>query len=332
MDEKKVFSIIDIAKRAGVSTATVSRVINHNGGYSKETEEKVRQTIDECGFTPNANAIGLRTNKSRCIGVIVPDVTNEFFAKIIQELDFYLLKHRYSLLICNSNEDYELENMHIRGLIEKNIDGIVYISGQNEIKNIYEIKNIPVVYIDRAPKNAEMLILSDNQTGGYLAAKELIDKGCSRILLLRDVRCASTIRYRKEGYMKALAERGIPYREELEASCFPEYAQARSVMERLVKSRGCFFDGIFATNDMMALACINVLMEAGIRIPGEVKVVGFDDISLTRFTSPQITTITQDTRQMALTAGKTVLKMIQKKEIKEKRTIIPVTLEVRGTT
>ena len=159
MDGNAKLSIVDVAKRAGVSTATVSRVINHNGGYSRETEEKVRRTIEECGFTPNANAIGLRTNKSRCIGVIVPDVTNEFFAKIIQELDFYLLKHGYSLLICNSNEDYELENMHIKGLIEKHIDGIVYISGQNEIKNINEIKHIPVVYIDRAPLNARMLIL-----------------------------------------------------------------------------------------------------------------------------------------------------------------------------
>ena len=109
MDDNAKLSIVDVAKRAGVSTATVSRVINHNGGYSRETEEKVRRTIEECGFTPNANAIGLRTNKSRCIGVIVPDVTNEFFAKIIQELDFYLLKHGYSLLICNSNEDYELD-------------------------------------------------------------------------------------------------------------------------------------------------------------------------------------------------------------------------------
>ena len=299
MDEKKKPSIVDVAKWAGVSTATVSRVINHNGGYSRETEEKVKKAVNECEFTPNANAIGLRTNKSRCIGVIVPDVTNEFFARIIQELDFYLLKHKYSLLICNSNEDYELENMHIRGLIEKHIDGIVYISGQNEIKHTGKIRNIPVVYIDRAPKNAEMLIMSDNQEGGYL---------------------------------RALREGNIPYNEELEVSCFPEYAQARSVMDRLMKSRGCFFDGIFATNDMMALACINVLLEAGVKIPEEVKVVGFDNISLTRFTSPQITTITQDTRQMALAAGSTILKMIQKKEIREKTTIIPVTLEVRGTT
>ena len=326
MDDNAKLSIVDVAKRAGVSTATVSRVINHNGGYSRETEEKVRRTIEECGFTPNANAIGLRTNKSRCIGVIVPDVTNEFFAKIIQELDFYLLKHGYSLLICNSNEDYELENMHIKGLIEKHIDGIVYISGQNEIKNINEIRHIPVVYIDRAPLNAKMLILSDNQEGGYLATKEMIDKGCRQILLLR------AIRYRKEGYIRALKENGIPYREELEVSCFPDYGEARKVMEWLVRSGGCYFDGIFATNDMMALACVNVLTENQIKVPGQVKVVGFDNISLTQFTSPQITTIAQDTKELALHAADTILKMIEDEEINEKKTIIPVRLEVRGTT
>lgn len=332
MDDNKKFSIVDVAIRAGVSTATVSRVINHNGGYSKETEVKVRQMIHECEFTPNVNAIGLRTNQSKCIGVIVPDVTNEFFARIIQELDCYFLRHRYSLLICNSNEDYDLERMHIKGLVQKQVDGIVYISGQNEIKNMNKVSHIPVVYIDRAPRNARMLILSDNREGGCLAVRELLDKGCSRILLLRDIRGASTVRCRREGYLKALGERGIPYQEELEVKCFPEYAGAHRVMEHLLKNQGCFFDGIFATNDMMALACVNVLMESGIKIPGDVKIVGFDNISLTRFTNPRITTISQDTRQMALAAGRTILGMIQKKEIKDTRTIIPVTLEVRETT
>lgn len=332
MDSAKRVSIVDIAKQAGVSTATVSRVMNQNGGYSKETEKRVRQTIAACDFTPNVNAIGLRTNKSRCIGVIVPDVTNEFFAKIIQELDFYLLKHGYSLLICNSNEDYELENMHIKGLIEKHIDGIVYISGQNEIKYINEIKDVPIVYIDRAPQNAKMLILSDNEKGGYMATEEMLKKGCSDILLLRDVRCASTIRSRKEGYVKALEKYGIPYREELEVSCFPDYEDAWKTMKQLIKSRGCFFDGVFATNDRMALASVNVLEDVGIQIPEQVKVVGFDNVSLTRFTNPRITTVSQDTKQMAICAGRTILKMIRKKEIKESCTIIPVTLEVRDTT
>ena len=157
MEGNKRVSIIDVAKKAGVSIATVSRVINRNGGYSKETEERVRKTIEECGFTPNVNAIGLRTNRSNSIGVIVPDITNEFFARIIRELDASLLSRRYSLLVCNSNEDYMLENMHIKGLAEKHVDGIIYISGQNEIKKMNEIKNLPIVYIDRAPKNAEVL-------------------------------------------------------------------------------------------------------------------------------------------------------------------------------
>ena len=332
MEGNKRVSIIDVAKKAGVSIATVSRVINRNGGYSKETEERVRKTIEECGFTPNVNAIGLRTNRSNSIGVIVPDITNEFFARIIRELDASLLSRRYSLLVCNSNEDYMLENMHIKGLAEKYVDGIIYISGQNEIKKMNEIKNLPIVYIDRAPKNAEVLILSDNETGGYLAGRELIQKGCRRILFLRDIRFASTVRSRKEGFVRALQEKGIAFNEELEMSCFPEYAEARVVMERLLKEKGCFFDGIFATNDMMALACVNVLTENQIKVPGQVKVVGFDNISLTQFTSPQITTIAQDTKELALDAADTILKMVEDEEIKEKKTIIPVRLVVRETT
>ena len=332
MEGNKRVSIIDVAKKAGVSIATVSRVINRNGGYSKETEERVRRTIEECGFTHNVNAIGLRTNRSNSIGVIVPDITNEFFARIIRELDAFLLSRRYSLLVCNSNEDYMLENMHIKGLAEKHVDGIIYISGQNEIKKMNEIKGLPIVYIDRAPKNAEVLILSDNETGGYLAGRELIQKGCRRILFLRDIRYASTVRSRKEGFVRALQEKGMAFSEELEMSCFPEYAEARVVLERLLKEKGCFFDGIFATNDMMALACVNVLTENQIKVPGQVKVVGFDNISLTQFTSPQITTVAQDTKELAIHAADTILKMIEDEEIKQKRTIIPVRLVVRETT
>ena len=104
------------------------------------------------------------------------------------------------------------------------------------------------------------------------------------------------------------------------------------MMERLLKEKGRFFDGIFATNDMMALACVNVLTENQIKVPGQVKVVGFDNISLTQFTSPQITTIAQDTKELALHAADTILKMIEDEEIKEKKTIIPVRLVVRETT
>lgn len=328
--EKKKVSIIDVAKQAGVSTATVSRVINGLGGYSKATEEKVRKTIEECHFTPNVNAIGLRTNKSHSIGVIIPKITNEFFAKIVHELDIYLVDHGYSLFICDSNEDHALEDMHVKNLIDKNVDGIIYISGKNNVVRFET--GIPFVYIDRAPEDADVLVLSDNVNGGYIAAKELLDKGCKRILFIRDLRAQSTYRYRKEGFLKGLQERGIAFDEEMELSCFPEFGSMQETLEKVIKSNGLFFDGIFATTDMMAVACLSLLNERGIQVPEQVKIVGFDNISITQFTNPPITTVSQDTRQMALTAGKTILRMINKQEIKNKRKVIPVKLEVRKTT
>ncbi len=321
-----------MAKEAGVSTATVSRVINNLGGYSAETEAKVKKTIEECGFTPNVNAIGLRTNKSHSIGVIVPDITNNFFAKIIHELDIFFLKHKYSLLICDSNEDYDLENMHINNLVEKNVDGIIYISGQNEIKNINNVRNIPVVYIDRAPQNAEVLILSDNEDGGYLAGKELIAKGCKKILFLRDTRLASTIRQRRRGFLNALDENGMALDNVMESTCYPVYEDAKETIEKLLDEKGCFFDGIFATNDVMALGCIHALKNHNISVPQQVKVVGFDNVSFSEFSNPPITTISQDTEALALKAGQTALDLICRKKIKDQVTIIPVTLVKRDST
>ncbi len=321
-----------MAKEAGVSTATVSRVINNLGGYSAETEAKVKKTIEECGFTPNVNAIGLRTNKSHSIGVIVPDITNNFFAKIIHELDLFFLKHKYSLLICDSNEDYNLENMHINNLVEKNVDGIIYISGQNEIKNINNVRNIPVVYIDRAPQNAEVLILSDNEEGGYLAGKELISKGCKKILFLRDKRLASTIRQRRRGLLKALDENNLSLDNVMESTCYPVYEDARDAIEKLLDEEGCFFDGIFATNDVMALGCIHALKNHNISVPQQVKVIGFDNVPFSEFSNPPITTISQDTEALALKAGQTALDLICRKKIKDKVTIIPVTLVKRDST
>ena len=129
--EQHKYNIIDIARLAQVSTATVSRVLHEKGGYSKETETRVRRVIAECGFQLNKNAQGLRTQRSRNIGVIVPDITNEFFARIIRYLELFFLKHQYSVLICDSHEDIEIEQLHIRNLKEQQVEGIIYISGRN---------------------------------------------------------------------------------------------------------------------------------------------------------------------------------------------------------
>lgn len=330
MSTKKL-SIIDIAKMAGVSTATVSRVINGNGGYSAETERKILDIIEKANYTPNLNAIGLRTNVSRCVGIVVPDITNEFFAKIVRVIDTFFLEQKYSVFICDSNEDERLEDMHINILMEKNVDGIIYISGHSDVREIDGKYSIPVVYIDRKPDHADILIESDNVHGGYLAARELIEKGCKKILLLRDSRSVSPVRHRHRGFLKAMSEEHIESVEYFEENVSPDYQSSKAkVLEILGK--GCSFDGIFATNDMMALGCLHALDEKGYKVPEDVKLVGFDDVSVSRFCNPPMTTITQNTDELGKLAAESLLKLMRKEEIKEREMIVPVSLNVRKST
>lgn len=257
--EQHKYNIIDIARLAQVSTATVSRVLHEKGGYSKETETRVRRVIAECGFQLNKNAQGLRTQKSRNIGVIVPDITNEFFARIIRYLELFFLKHQYSVLICDSHEDIEIEQLHIRNLKEQQVEGIIYISGRNANPIQESAFSIPIVYIDRKPEDVHIFVHSDNRQGGYLAARELIEKQCRSILFLRDQKKASTIRQRRSGYLEALEEAGIAFQESWEIMTKSDYASVFKTVTNLLMQKGCFFDGVFATNDNMALACLHAL-------------------------------------------------------------------------
>ena len=329
--EQHKYNIIDIARLAQVSTATVSRVLHEKGGYSKETETRVRRVIAECGFQLNKNAQGLLTQRSRNIGVIVPDITNEFFARIIRYLELFFLKHQYSVLICDSHEDIEIEQLHIRNLKEQQVEGIIYISGRNANPIQESAFSIPIVYIDRKPEDVHIFVHSDNRQGGYLAARELIEKQCRSILFLRDQKKASTIRQRRSGYLEALEEAGIAFQESWEIMTKSEYASVFKTLTHLLMQKGCFYDGVFATNDNMALACLHALHAQHIQVPDQVKIVGFDNVSISQFCHPALTTITQNTELMAEAAGDALLKRIHH-ELDKQEFIIPVSLCVREST
>lgn len=168
-------SIKDIARLAGVSTATVSRVINQNGRFSKETEARVRRIIRENEYVPNMSAKGLRTSRTYVVGIIVPDITNPHFSSLVLKLEINLFQRGYSCLICNTNESEKLERKHIQSLSAQNVSAIVLISGT---RNYSELDTLPVIYVDRpsrSQKSSGVIIESDNEQGGYLATKELKD-------------------------------------------------------------------------------------------------------------------------------------------------------------
>lgn len=330
MDTKKI-SIVHIAQMADVSIATVSRVLNQSGRYSTETEKKVLALVKEHGYTPNATAKSLRTNKTQSIGVIVPDITNEFFAKIVRAIENAILPYGYSVFVCDTHENEQVENKHVENLIAKNVDGIIYISGKSDIAGTQKNQRIPVVYIDRHPQNADTIIQSDNEQGGFLATEEMLRKGCRRIVILQDYRKLSTLRQRFAGYVRAHLMYGVELCEELQPEDSPGYHCAKARIKELI-AQGIGFDGIFATNDIMALGALHALSEEKIAVPNQVKLVGFDDISLSGFCEIPMTTVTQYTDKIGDLCVENLVQQMQGARMQKQNIVVPVSLHVRSTT
>lgn len=329
--EKKKISMVEIAELSGVSTATVSRILNKNGRYSPETEKKVMDIINKYDYKVNLNAKGLRTSKTQSIGIIVPDITNEFFAKIIRSVEIILLKKGYTLFVCDSNENGEIEDMHISSLAAKDVDGIIYISVKPDVKKIYDEYKIPVVYIDRRPQNAGTLIISDNELGGFLATEELIKAGCKRIVLLRDEHDYSTVLHRCKGYFNAHEKYGVKVCDRLIVESEVNYFSAHGAISRLI-AEGIPFDGIFCNNDLMAIGALHALREADLSVPQNVKLVGFDGTYLSEICDPPITTIVQNTEMLGEKSVEALLNLIKHEKNDDQIFVIPVELKKRSST
>ena len=332
MEDKKL-SMVDIAKLSGVSIATVSRIINKNGRYSKETEQRVLDVIEKSGYQLNLNAKSLRTNKSQTIGVIVPDITNEFFAKIIRSVEKYIMPKGYTVIVCDSDESEKLESTHISTLAAKGVDGIIHISTRSDVKKIHDMYPIPVVYIDRRPKNAGSLVISDNETGGFLATEHLIKKGCRRILMVRDKNSYSTVRHRCLGYLGALEQYSVVSDKSLIVETEVSYSAAKQLVTRKL-CEDSTIDGIFCNNDNMALGALHAALELGKKVPQDIKIVGFDDITIAQLCNPSITTVRQDTDLFGKKSVEILLGMMkeEKKAVIDEVAVIPVSLIERNST
>lgn len=332
MKKEKKISIKELAKLSGVSIATISRVINKKGGYSEETEKRILKLIESNSYKQNVNARSLRTKKSQTIGVIVPDISNEFFAKIIQAVEKQAIKYDYSVFVCNTDENLETEKRQLNNLIGQFVDGIIYIGGGVQLISGIRSLKIPVVYIDRYIDNKEMYVESDNFHGGYLAAQELIQAGCRKIAIMKDIRKISSAHRRYLGFLKALKNYGIEFDEQLLCDMTViSYKEAKEKTLELLDS-GEIFDGIFATNDTMALGAMMALNERRIKIPSEVKLVGFDNISACEISGIPLTTINQNKWKMGELAVELLMDKILLRKSNVKNIKIPVNLIRRKST
>ena len=328
-------SVKDIARLAGVSVATVSRVMNQNGRFSSETEARILKIIEENNYQPNLLARGLRTNKVKVIGVIVPDITNDFFAQITLTLQNALFGMDYSTIICNTNEIESVENRYRQMLQAQQVSGLVYISG--EFSEGRRNLPIPTVYIDRKPLNQTdkeeyVLIESDNELGGRQATTELIEKGCRKLAILRFKETVSSHRGRYEGFKDCLQKHNIPFNPNLMRKVDRVgVLSGQQAVEDLL-AQGEEFDGIFCTADMLALGALKALQKHNVAVPEQVKLVGFDDSSYSQLAYPEITTIRQSVETFGNLAAQTLMAMIENEPLKQYHYQLPTQLIVRGST
>jgi LacI family transcriptional regulator len=306
-------TIKDVARKAGVSIATVSYVINRSRYVSPDLTERVMKAIEDVGYYPDSVARSLKSKRTSTIGLIVPDNANPFFAEIAKGVEDAGYEAGFSVLLCNSNAMVEREQAYIDLLLSKRVDGVIIAPTSLSIEPVKFLVDlgIPVAVFYRESGNLDVDSLRiDNLDGAYRATRHLIDLGHRRIACIRPASPDTPSGQRTIGFQKAMEEAGLECAAELMPQGNNRISGGEAGARALIES-GQPFSAIFSTNDAMAIGAMRALRDAGYRIPDDVSLVGFDDIILARYSEPPLTTIAQPKQEAGAMAFQRILERIQ---------------------
>ena len=336
MTQKRI-SIKDIARLSGVSIATVSRVLNgKGGGYSQKTADKIMAIANSYGYVSNMAAKSLRESKSHTIGLIVPDISNDFFSTLAFYIENIMAKHSYSVFICNTGNKISKEKEYFRTLIGKGVDGIICSSGLNLLTDEVIFNNLPIVCIDRYSENSKhiLTILNDELHGSFIATEHLIKKGCKNILFLGFHTNNPDYLDREKGYLQALATYDMFQDKNYILYRSPKYSSCRDAEELVTEflKTGLPLDGIFASNDHLALGALYSLQHHGYHVPNDVQIVGFDNSLYSRLPIPSISTIERNPQELASKGCDALIQLMNGKTPETFNITVPVQLVEREST
>ncbi|EOX4956151.1 substrate-binding domain-containing protein [Vibrio alginolyticus] len=306
----------DIAKLAGVSTSTVSHVINKTRFVSEEISERVNNAAKELNYAPSALARSLKVNRTKTIGMLVTTSTNPFFGEVVKGVERSCYQKGYSLILCNTEGDNERMRQSINTLLQKRVDGLILMcsSLEGERIDVFErYPDIPVVVMDWGPMLFTSDKIQDNSLrGGYLAAKYLIDCGHTEIGCITGPLIKHQAQMRYEGYKRAMNEAGLEFNAnwiiESDFECEGGYQAFKKMAQR-----GALPSSIFVSNDMMAMGVINAANELDIKVPDDLSIIGYDDIHIAKFMSPSLTTIHQPKYRLGQAAVETLVRKLDEK-------------------
>jgi LacI family transcriptional regulator, sucrose operon repressor len=323
-------TIKDVAALSGVTVTTVSRMLNGRGYVSEKTKEKIRKVMKDLHYQPNEIARSLSKKQTSVIGLIVPSASNPFFSKIIDAVEHHASKHKYKLLLCNSNLELKKEIDYFGMLNANKVSGVIVASRTQDLHQHIRY-DAPVISIDRIISSQIPAICSDNYQGGVLAAEHLIAKGCKKLAHISGssfLNMDANKRY--FGFREVCEKHGIPHividasEEQFQSMHYGE------IIDALLDSHPDL-DGIFTSNDILAAQVIQACYYRKISIPEQMKIVGYDDIDLCTIFTPPITTIHQPVDDICQYAVESIVFKSRNKTMPSNITF-PVRLIERGTT
>ena len=323
---KNNITIKDVAKQAGVSISTVSRVINDSKPVTDEVKQRVLDVIKETGYIPNPLARSLVTKKSQLIGVIVPELSDSFVNEILNGIEEVAKMYNYDILLANTYSNREQELKSINLLRAKQVEGMVMISWSVEEEHVDYIQNcgMPATYISKTARNYDIHTVStSNKKATYDMTKYLVSKGHEKIAFIMTSKDDTVLEMeRLSGYEDALSENNIKLDKTLIKNGGTTYETGYESMKELLDD-GIIPHAAFVTGDEAAIGAINAICDAGYKVPEDISVAGFNDVKIAKMYRPKLTTVYQPLYDMGAVAMRMVIKMINKEPLENKKIELP---------
>jgi len=325
-------NIQDVARHAGVSISTVSRVLNDRGRVNAEVVANVQAAIQALHYTPNRAARSLRTQQSRIIGLLISDIQNPFFTVLVRGIEDVVQQNGYSLILCNSDENEQKERQYIEVLCAEHVAGAIIVPTHENQRSmrIFDDQHIPVVAVDRRVPNVDT-VLVDNKRGAYEAVSHLITNGYQHIGIITGPHNTTTGRERLEGYYKALEEAGIAIDPAIVRSGSFKMDSGRALANELLDVESGI-DALFITNNLMTLGALQALHDRNLQVPNDIGIVGFDEMPWATLGSISLTTVTQPVYEIGSTAAMRLFQRLQHPQaFTNQEIVLAATLRVRNS-
>ncbi len=328
-------TIHDIAKELNITASTVSRALNDHPRISEATKKAVQEVAHKLNYQTNSIAAALRSGRSHIMGVIVPTANRSFFASVVRGIEQVAYENGYNVLICQSNDSYEVEVRLVDTLLSMQVDGIIASIGRGtrDFQHFKKVRQrgVSLVLFDRV--NEEMMastVVIDDYLGAFRATEHLIEQGCRRIAHFSGQEHINIYKYRLRGYQEALLAHGLPFDPDLVFWDTIQLETGRAAAEQILQMDPRP-DAIFAASDYAAMGAMQVLKANKIAIPGEVALVGFMNEPFTSFVEPALTSVDQVSEEMGRFAAKVFLEEVSAENFIPRKTVITPQLVVRSS-